>query len=302
MVMTLSDETRADFAATYEQLKGAQFGSGPLSDATELSFVEELIRGAEAGDVAHHGALHHITPAEISYLDEATLLAQVPRRGLSRPQAALLRALVAAFIGYVLLTLLGGPGGPPVAVTPTITPTVVVAGGVLAPTFTPTTVPPTAVAGFPATVNGERLPEVRPNTLELGGRSFLAYVAPVKDSNWAVSLDPGRANWVPGATIHWSFALYLDSDPTAPAWVAGLTPPLTATVRVSDGRARLFRLAERQIIRRTQTEVFDPHWAGLTLVLKTEGGDERTLLRGPEIAASESGPSEEGGEVSPSLP
>jgi hypothetical protein len=150
--------------------------------------------------------------------------------------------------------------------------------------MTATAVPATAVAGFPATVNGERLPAVRPNTLELGGRSFLAYVAPVQEGNWMVSADPGLANWVPGATINWAFALYVDSDSAASAWVAGLTPPLTATVRVADGRAQVFRLTERQLIRRTQTEVLDPHWAGLTIVIRSEPGDTRLLLRGAEVA------------------
>ncbi len=299
MSTILSDETRADFATTYERLKAAYFDRGPVSDAAEIAFVEELIRGAEAGDVAHHGAIHHITPAEVSYLDEANLAARLPRPGLSRPQGALLGALGAALVSYILLTLLGSGGSGAVPATPTARPTVLSASVVVP---TPTAVPPTAVAGFPATVNGERLPEVRPNTLEVGGRSFLAYVAPVKDGNWAVSLDPGLANWVPGATVHWSFALYLDNDPTARAWGAGLTLPLTATVRVSDGRARLFHLTERQIIRRTQIEVFDPHWAGLTVVLKTQSGDDRTLLQGPEVATSDTSSTQKGGEAIPTRP
>jgi hypothetical protein len=268
-----------------------------VGETDELAFVEELIRQAEAGDVAHHGAIHHITPAEINYLDEATLAASGPRRGLSRPQMAVLGGLGAALVGYLLLTLLGGTGGTAAATTPTVPPTVLAGAGTSHGTVTPTPVPPTAVAGFAATVNGERLPEVRPNTLELAGRSFLVYVAPVKDGNWAVRPDPGLANWVPGATVNWSFALYLDGDPTAPAWVARLTPPITATVRTADGRARLFRLTERQSIRRTQTEVFDPHRAGLTLVLKTREGDGRLLLRGTETAPGDTDAAENGGEA-----
>lgn len=301
----LPEETRADFAATYDALKTAYFGPGVVTDEQELAFVEELIRQAEAGDVAHNGAIHHITPAEINYLDEATLAATQPRRGLSRPQLALLGALGAALLGYIVLTLVGGITAPAASPTPTVPPTVLAAASPPPVTLTPTAVPPTAVAGFPATVNGERLPAVRPNTLELGGRSFLVYVAPVKDGNWAVSGDPGLANWVPGATINWAFALYVGGDPTAPGWVAGLTPPLTATVRVSDGRAQVFRLTERQLIRRTQVEVLDPHWAGLTVVIRAAPGDTRLLLRGAEVApdpAARPTPPREGGEASTAPP
>ncbi len=288
---SITEETRADFAATYERLKQQQFRGGVVTEEQELQFVEELIRQAETGDVAHNGVIHHIVPAEINYLDEATLAATQTPRGLSRPQLALIGALVAAFLGYVAMTLVSGLMGSGTPPTPTAVPTPLVAHNVLASTITPTVgsptptgVPATAVTGFPSTVNGERLPLVRPTTLELAGRSFLAFVAPVHDNNWAVNGDPGLANWIPGATINWSFALYLDSDPTAASWLPQLTPPITATVRMSDGRAQRFRLSDRQTIGRTQTEVLDPHWAGLTVVIRAALGDERLLLRGAEIA------------------
>jgi hypothetical protein len=244
--------------------------------------------------------IHHIVPAEINYLDAATLAATQPPRGLSRPQLALIGALMAAFLGYVGMTVASGLMGAPPATTPTPVATLSVAVGNLPSTATPTIVPPTAVAGFPSTVNGERLPPVRPTTLDLAGRSFLAFVAPIHDNNWAVNGDPGLANWIPGATINWSFALYLDGDPTAAAWVPQLMPPITATVRVSDGRAQQFRLTERQTIQRTQTEVLDPHWAGLTVVIRAKLGDERLLLRGAEIAPMVDlpvSPTVEGGET-----
>jgi hypothetical protein len=281
---SITEETRADFAATYDRLKKERFGPGVVTEEQELQFVEELIRQAEAGDVAHNGVIHHIVPAEINYLDEATLAATQPPRGLTRPQIAIVGALVAAFLGYVGLTLVGGLTSSTASITPTPTTTPLVAHSVLPATATPTAVPPTAVAGFPSTVNGERLPLVRPTTLELAGRSFLAYVAPVHDNNWAVNGDPGLANWVPGATINWSFALYLDTDPSAAAWLPHLNTPITATVRVSDGRAQRFQLTEKATIQRTQTEVLDPHWAGLTVVIRAAPGDERLLLRGAEIA------------------
>jgi hypothetical protein len=44
MVMTLSDETRADFAATYEQIKLAPCGSGPAAelDALHTALIERV--------------------------------------------------------------------------------------------------------------------------------------------------------------------------------------------------------------------------------------------------------------------
>jgi hypothetical protein len=302
---SITEETRADFAATYEHKRKEKFGSRVVTEEQELQFVEELIRMAEAGEVAHNGALHHIIPAEINYLDAATLAATQPPRGLSRPQLALIGALVAAFLGYVGMTVASGLVGSPPAPTPTPVSMPLVAAGSLPATATPPIVPPTAVTGFPSTVNGERLPPVRPTTLDLAGRSFLAFVAPVHDNNWAVNGDPGLANWIPGATINWSFALYLDGDPTAAAWVPHLTPPITATVRVSDGRAQRFRLTERQTIQRTQTEVLDPHWAGLTVIIRAKMGDERLLLRGAEIAPTVDLPissTVEGGETPATAP
>ena len=91
------------------------------------------------------------------------------------------------------------------------------------PTATPLPVP-TAATGF-VTVAGQPLPEVRPKTLDLGGRVFLVYVAPVQDGNWLVRPDPSVANWLPGATANWAFALFVDGgDRADAAWLARLQP------------------------------------------------------------------------------
>jgi hypothetical protein len=155
------------------------------------------------------------------------------------------------------------------------------------PTLTPLPVP-TAATGF-VTVAGQPLPDVRPNTLDLGGRVFLVYVAPVKDGNWLVRPDPSVANWLPGATANWAFALFVDGgDLSDAAWLARLLPGIRVTLRVSsDSRPHLFRLQRRQEIARTQTEFLDPHRPGLTIALKTSAGegDNRLLLQGTEEIA-----------------
>jgi hypothetical protein len=108
------------------------------------------------------------------------------------------------------------------------------------------------------------------------------YVAPVKEGNWAVHQEAGLANWIPGSIVNWSFALYLDADPQAQAWLAQLQPGVSAIVRVADGRALSFKIASAHDISRSQIEFLDPHRPGLTVVLKQHEGDERLLLQGVE--------------------
>ena len=98
--------------------------------------------------------------------------------------------------------------------------------------------------------------------------------------------DPSVANWLPGATANWAFALFIGgSAPADAAWLARLQPGTQVTLRVSsDSRQHLFRIQRRQEIARTQTEFLDPHRPGLTIALKTSAGarDTRLLLQGTE--------------------
>jgi hypothetical protein len=157
-----------------------------------------------------------------------------------------------------------------------------------APTGTPLA-PPTVAAGF-STGQGVPAAPIHPNNLDLGGRSFGVYQAPVQQNRWQVSYGPGVANWPPGAHLNWSFAIYLtaDHDAGTPAWLDSLQTGTTeATVRVVERDRTIhnirFRLIARSRIPRTATEVFNPTWPGLTVAIHDGRGETWLLLRGTEI-------------------
>ncbi len=296
-----ADPETIEFETMYKKLLRGRFGNALIPDVDELSFCKELIQSAERGDVPHGGEMHHVVPDSLDYTQDATVAAVTNRAaslrpaGLSLAQLALLVALTIVFVGYVVMTVTNGNSARArVETSRMLTPIVAnieVSKAAELPTLTPTPTPlpaPTVPAGF-VTVAGERLPEVWPTTLELGGRSFLVYVAPVRNGNWLVHQEPGIANWVPGSIINWSFALYVDpgSDPDAPTWLANLQHGMMAVLRVSDGRARRFAIDDRREVNRAQTEFFDPHRPGLTVVIKDKPGDTRLLLRGTELSASD---------------
>lgn len=284
----ISDTENTEFEAFYKQLLRERFGNSFVTPAQELAFCKELKRGAEHGDVPHGGEMHHVVPAGIDYTDPATIAAVRRPSGLSVPQLFVLVALALAFVGYAVMTLTG-MNKPATASGSQITHAApsALANSTLQSSPTPIAVP-TVAEGF-VTVAGERLPAVRPNTLELGDRSFIVYVAPIKEGNWYVRQEPGIANWVPGSILNWSFALYVDSDPTALAWAEQLQSGTTATLRVADGRALLFKITERKEISRSQTEFLDPHRPGLTVAIKYKQGDSRLLIRAMEQTPDEAG-------------
>lgn len=293
-IALLSDEESTEFENLYKRLIQERFGNSVIPSAAQLTFCKELRLGAQMGDVPHGGEMHHVVPADIDYTDPATIAAIRRPSGLSLPQLALLVALALAFIVYVLMTVTGinkptakASGSAVVMATPTRSGSVAGIAGIAAstvPANMATPLPaPTVAAGF-VTVAGEVLPTVRPNSLELEGRSFLVYVAPVKEGNWYVRQEPGIANWVPGSIVNWSFALFVGPDQSTQAWLAQLHPGSTATLRIADGRAVPFSITERREINRSQIEFLDPHRPGLTVVIKAAQGDSRLLLRGVSLA------------------
>jgi hypothetical protein len=283
-----------EFEATYARLVAEAFGPDAASARELVAFDEELIQGAGHGDVPHRGRMHRIAPGALDPTDEAVI-----RAGAPRPPGARQFALVAAgifaplLVGGLLIAALFPPGAapPPTPAPPSATP-VRTGGAALAPPTASLPPAPTVAAGF-VTVAGQPLPELRPNTLELGGRSFLVYVAPVQNGNWLVRPSPAVANWLPGATTNWAFALFLDPDDRdADAWLARLQPGLPVTLRsTADSRPHVFAIRQRALIQRTQTEFLDPHRAGLTIAIRPPrgDGDTRLLLQGVEQIDSEEG-------------
>lgn len=277
----LSDTESEEFRGFYKKLLREEFGRGPVTEADELAFCKELREGAERGAVPHGGEMHHVVPDESDYnADSAEVAVSKRPRSRNMAQLAILGALAVAFVAYTLLTVTGANSPKSSAAGGLVgSPTPQGASSTALPAFPA----PTVAAGF-VTVAGETLPTLRPSTLELRGRSFLVHVAPVKEGNWYVRQEPGIANWLPGSVVNWSFALYVDADPQASGWLAGLQSGTTATLRVVDGRALPFRITERLQINRSQTEFLDPHMPGLTVAVKVQAGDSRLLLRGTEMA------------------
>ena len=288
----LTDVESTEFETFYKRLLRERFGNTLVTPADELHFCRELKRGAQAGDVPHGGELHHVVPADIDYTRPAAIAAIRRPRGRSLPQLSILTALALVFVAYVVMTLTGlnkaGQGSSAAQVHTPATPSTIASEGAGSATATPPPAP-TVAAGF-VTVAGEALPAVRPNTLELGGRSFLVYVAPVKEGNWYVRQEPGVANWVPGSIVNWSFALFVDRDPVAEAWLEQLEEGKPVTLRVADGRALLFSITDREEINRSQTEFLDPRRPGLTIAIKYQPGDSRVLLRAKELPADAAEP------------
>jgi hypothetical protein len=146
------------------------------------------------------------------------------------------------------------------------------------------------VAGF--IVVGQRTPTaLSPDSLELAGRSFVVYNAPVdKDKNWLVLSDPNYANWLAGSIVNWTFALMLQTDAGADrsAFLAHLREadlPIILRVRSDEGvvTTHTFRADGVRTIKRTATDVFDIRVPGLTLIIRTDDTDQRLYLHGTEI-------------------
>jgi hypothetical protein len=286
-----SDPELQEFELLYQQLVQEAFGTAVVAAADLLPLDEQLIHNAEQGDVPHRGAMHHIAPVALDPTEEAVIRAGTPRpTGVTR-LPLLIGVILAPLLGTWLLLGMLFPAAPAPAhptTTPPSTPTPSLLGTTTPLPTAPAPPVPTAAPGV-VTVAGPSLPEVRPTTLDLGGRVFLVYVAPVQDGNWLVRRDPTVANWLPGATANWAFALFVDGgDPADAAWLGRLQPGTPVTLRVSsDSRPHRFRLQQRQAIARTQTEFLDPHRPGLTIALKTSGEDTRLLLQGTEEIASQ---------------
>lgn len=306
-----NDPEVAQFEAMYQAKLTERTGGGVVADEVELELVDDLIRGAQAGDVELNGRMAHVSPGSIDPADPAYIEAEVaggPREGAGLPTLIAMGALVLAFIGYVIVTVLGLNNSAPPVKTPALTATAqargtaqarstttVLAGPLLSPVAGSDRITPTAggtpgpvptLAGGFVSIGGQALPTVVPDSLEIAGRALLIYPAGIKDRNWQVNQGATVANWLPGSILNLTFELVLDSDPDAAGWTAQIQPGTPAIVRMA-GRARSFRLDTRRTIERTQTEYLDPHAAGLTIFVRAGDltpGNQRLLLHGQEVA------------------
>jgi hypothetical protein len=108
-------------------------------------------------------------------------------------------------------------------------------------------------------------------------------VAPVDKGAWRVAQAANTANWLPGSVVNWSFGLWDDAARSNAAVFARLGPDSTATLWLSSGAVRTFRLGAVESVPRPQITVLGQRAPGLTIALL--GGDpgaRRAVVRGIE--------------------
>lgn len=276
-----------EFAAAVAAAQRAQFGDQPVEREQRAAFLRGLLVRIDEGYVCVRGEWRQVVVPEMAPDDPRRLKAQQPRKtgpSFGAIAGGIATAILLLGIGVSLLLPSGSQAHP---TTGTLVATVIT-GTVT--TLAATSVPPTIAAGF-VTADGAEARPIHPNNLDLGGRSFGIYQAPVQQNTWQVSTDPGLANWVPGAILNWSFAIYADHDatPATAAWVNSLQPGTPVTVRVvlldHTIRTVQFQITERRRIRRTQTEIFNPDTPGVTVAVKDGPGDSWVMVRGVEVVA-----------------
>jgi len=259
------------------------------------AFIDDMIKEVEDGWVIHRGQWRRVLLPNRDPGDVAGIAAEAKKakKGFSRGQLTVGIGGIFLLLWVAVRLLSPDPDtaagaaltptpGTPTAYTLTATPD-------LRPTSTPLPAP-TIAAGF-ITANGATAWKKHPNSLKLAGRTFGVYQAPVQQNVWQVVFNPGLANWVQGATLNWSFAIYLDADPdpsTGP-WLAGLLPgEAVAEISVVEPDQHphwvRYGIMERKEIDRTQTDVFDPARAGVTIALKADPNTDKWIeLHGVEV-------------------
>jgi hypothetical protein len=290
---TLTPEERVRFQQVYDAQLRERFGNRIATAQQRLVFTRELIQNWRRGQACVGTTLKYVPLTAAALTDPDVIEARVrPYRNLGAYLPYLV--LVGAMMLVGLWALGNGSGSSGQAAQAARTPTT------LPGTPGPTAAPATAVAGLIAV--GQRTPTaLSPDNLELAGRSFVVYNAPVdKDKNWLVSADPNYASWLPGSIVNWTFALLLQDDagPDTPGFLARLgRPGETAVLRVRSDEgivtSHTFRLDAARPIKRTDTDVFDIRVPGLTLIVRTDDSDRRLYLRGTEVLAPALTPSKE---------
>ena len=279
---TLTPEERVRFRQVYDAQLQERYGTHLPTAAERLTFTRELLHNWRRGQACVGATLKYVTLNAAALTDPAVVDARIRATG-QRPTYLPYLLLVGAMALLGLWVVLSGAGSArrgaavrvptPLPGTPLLTPP-----------------PATAVTGF--IVVGQRTPTaLSPDSLELAGRSFVVYNAPVdKDKNWLVASDPNYANWLAGSIVNWTFALMLQEDTGAdrPAFLARLREPglsIMLRVRSDEGvvTTHTFRTDGVRGIKRTDTDVFDIRVPGLTVIVRSDDSDQRLYLHGTEI-------------------
>jgi hypothetical protein len=193
-------------------------------------------------------------------------------------------------IGVVLFNTVFAPPAPS---GPAGTP---IPGGGPTGTGTPVGTPeitPTAIPLGMLRIGQAEVPPVFPVTLQIGDRAWAVVAAPVDHAggNWQVTQAANQANWLPGSVINWVFGLWDDAAGANAGVLRGRPAAAGATLRMSNGTARIFRLPAAHAISRLEIAIFAQRAPGLTIVLV--GGPETApavVTQGTEIESRPPGP------------
>jgi hypothetical protein len=283
----LPREVRQEFDA---YLQSQYRDRGATTTPAQYRVLSELLAAAETtGATPIDGTLHYIQREQgAGFYANPGAMAQTTSPPRLTP--ALRLALIGAAVLFVLAVILwntvfaapsgGGAGGTP---TPGLTGT---------PASTPE-ITPTAIPVGMLRIGQAEVPPVFPVTLQIGDRAWAVVAAPVDHAggNWQVTQAANQANWLPGAVINWVFGLWDDQNGANAGVLRGLQAPTVATLRMSNGTARTFRLLPSRSISRLEISIFAQREPGLTLVLV--GGPETapaTASQGQEVETNGPGP------------
>lgn len=276
----LPREVKQDFDQ-YLQTRYREAGATTTPDHYRV--LTELLADAERGATVVDGQIHYIQREQgTAFYTNAGVMEQttaVPRLTPAL-RLALMGLAAVVVIGVLLLNTVfagggGGGGGTP---TPGVTGT---------PEVTPTAIPVGMLR-----IGQAEVPPVFPVTLQIGERAWAVAAAPVDHAggNWQVTQAANQANWLPGSIINWVFGLWDDQAGANAGVLRGMTAPVTATLRMSNGTARTFRLAPSRPISRLEISIFAQREPGVTVVLV--GGLETApavVTQGTEVVASPEG-------------
>jgi hypothetical protein len=276
----LPREVRQDFD-TYLQTRYREAGATTTPDHYRV--LTELLAEAERGATVVDGQIHYIQREQgTAFYTNAGVMGQQTTAPRLTPtlRLALIGLAAVVVVGVLLLNsvVAGGGGAGGGTPTPGVTGT---------PEVTPTAIPVGMLR-----IGQAEVPPIFPVTLQIGARAWAVAAAPVDHAggNWQVSQAANQANWLPGSVINWVFGLWDDPAGANAGVLHDMTAPTTATLRMSNGTARTFRLAPSRPISRLEISIFAQREPGLTIVLV--GGPETApavVTQGTEITANPQG-------------
>ena len=248
------------------------------TDLEEHAVLLRLLDDAQSGGATPvNGEIQRFRPGlAVDYENEGVLEQTTEKRSIPPSlRLALMGVAVVAIIGVLALNSVLAPAKPArtAALTPSAKPTT---SAVAEPTLTQEPLGAVRIGNI-------ALPPVYPNALGIGDRQWMVNVAAVDKGTWKVLQQANSANWLAGSVVNWSFGLWNDADGANAAVFNSLRAETTATLYLSSGATRVFKLGTPWRVARPAITIFSQQAPGLTIALI--GGDtngDRVIVRGIE--------------------